>query len=147
MAYREQAFIERSAERCFCDVPVTKRCRCCRRPRCEEHREQGLCTRCRQAIDRRRSALQSTAWWIGGIAGVVGTLTMFLLAMMFLAVPLGALLAVGAGLGAYRVLVARTIKELRPSLSVLVGELPAPSLDETSVEFPPATTNSVPLIP
>lgn len=146
MAYREQTFIERSAERCFCDSTAIVRCRCCRRPRCDEHRERGLCNRCGQALDRRRPALADAAWWFGGRIAVAGAaivigmgifapwVALVLLWIMLVLVPL---LAVGGGLVGHRVIVDREIAKLRPWLSTTLGELPPPSEEVPFPEAPP----------
>ena len=63
--FRTQPYVERSAERCFCDAAMVRRCRCCRRPRCGEHVARGLCDRCGQALDRRRGGLSAVAWTLG----------------------------------------------------------------------------------
>jgi len=140
MAYREQAYVERSAERCFCDAAMARRCRCCRRPRCAEHVARGLCNRCDQAIARRRDGIATRAWLFSGVVGVALTVAMIAVGMP--AGILGAVaLAAAVRVGSERALLARTIKQLRPGLATTVGELPAPATDHG--EFPPPSTTGV----
>ena len=140
MAYRDQAYVERSAERCFCDATMARRCRCCRRPRCAEHLARGLCDRCDQAIARRRAGIAARAWMLSGVVGVALTV-----AMIAVGVPAGALgavvLAAAARVGSERVLLARTVKQLRPGLATTVGELPAPAAAHD--EFPPPSNSGI----
>ena len=140
MASREQAYVERSAERCFCDAAMARRCRCCRRPRCGEHLARGLCNRCDQAIARRRDGIATRAWLFSGVVGVALTVAMIAVGMP--AGILGAVaLAAAVRVGSERALLARTIKQLRPGLATTVGELPAPATDHG--EFPPPSTTGV----
>lgn len=139
MPYRAQPYLERSAERCFCEALAVRRCRCCRRPRCADHVARRLCDRCGQAVDRIRPAAASAAWVWGGAVGLVVAL-----ALLAAALPLAAPIALGvgplAGLAAYRSLVARRIRALRPVMATTVGELPAPARDESFPEAPPPAT-------
>jgi len=147
VAYRAQTYIERSAERCFCDSTEVVRCRCCRRPRCAAHRERGLCTRCGQALERRRPALADAAWWIGGGVGLAAAAILVPLGVFVPSLPLvglwvamAPLLAVVGGLVGHRVVVRREIARLRPWLSTTLGELPAPELEPAWPDAPPAVS-------
>ncbi|MBK7077524.1 MAG: hypothetical protein IPH44_35040 [Myxococcales bacterium] len=133
--FRTQPYVERSAERCFCDAAMVRRCRCCRRPRCGEHVARGLCDRCGQALDRRRGGLSAVAWTLGGVAGAIAALAM-LVAHSTSAVVVGLAVASVVGVVAHRALLARTIKQLRPMLATTVGELPLP--ERNFEEFPAA---------
>lgn len=133
--FRTQRYVERSAERCFCAAVMVRRCRCCRRPRCGEHVARGLCDRCGQALDRRRSGLAAVAWTLGGGAGAIAALAL-LLAHSISAVVVGLAVAPVVGVVVHRALIARAIKQLRPQLATTVGELPAPARDFE--EFPAA---------
>ncbi len=140
MAYREQAYVERSAERCFCDAAMARRCRCCRRARCAEHLARGLCDRCGQAIARRRDGIATRAWLLSGVVGAALTVAMIAVGMP--AGILGAVaLAAAVRVGSERALLAGTIKQLRPGLATTVGELPAPARDDDA--FPPPSTTEI----
>ena len=128
MAYREQAYVERSAERCFCDAAMLRRCRGCRRPRCAAHLARRLCDRCGQALARRRGGLSAIAWTLGVVAGALTALAL-LVAHLTSAVVVGLAVAPVVGVVVYRALVARAIKQLRPTLATTVGELPPPPRD------------------
>lgn len=127
-AYREQTYVERSAERCYCDEPVARRCRCCRRPRCRAHLTRGLCSRCGQAVARGAAGRTSVAWIVGIGVGA---------ALLFACVAAGMLVAAGpavaaaavAAVGSHRALTARAVRRLRPMLATTVGELPGPARD------------------
>ncbi len=127
--------IARGDERCFCDAAMARRCRCCRRPRCDEHLARGLCDRCGQAVDRRRPGLSAWAWTIGGGAGAALTLGLTLVGVTS-AIVLGFAVAVVAGGAGYQALVARAINQLRPELATTVGELPLPPRDEPNFPRP-----------
>ncbi len=133
--FRTQTYVERSAERCFCDAVMVRRCRCCRRPRCGEHVARGLCDRCGQALDRRRGGLSAAAWMLGGAAGAIAALAM-LIAHSTSAVVVGLAVAPVVGVVVHRALITRSIKQLRPELATTVGELPPP--ERTFEEFPAA---------
>lgn len=133
--FRSQAYIERSAERCFCDAAMLRRCRCCGRPRCGEHLARRMCDRCGQALARRRGGLSAIAWTLGVVAGALTALGL-LVAHSTSAVVVGLAVAPIVGVVVYRALVGRAIKQLRPTLATTVGELPSP--ERTFDEFPAA---------
>lgn len=87
-----------------------------------------MCDRCGQALARRRGGLSALAWTLGVVAGA-GTAAALLVAHLTSAVVVGLAVAPVVGVVVYRALVARAIKQLRPTLATTVGELPPPPRD------------------
>jgi hypothetical protein len=129
MAYREQPFVERSAERCFCEVVAATTCRCCGRPRCQAHVRDGLCDRCDQAVARERPRAATTGWIAGCVLAVVVTA-----GLLPIIGPIGLLVRLpAAGLGgvaANAIAIRRRVRALGPVLSQTVGELPPAAAEE-----------------
>jgi hypothetical protein len=120
VVYREHTFVER----CFCNEPATRPCKCCGRARCEVHLERALCNRCTQFVGRELSRRASHAYIAGAACGFVTSIV--LLAVGFVgSVLIGIPLAVGVGVGYKRVQRANTIRALGPAMSTSKGELPA----------------------
>ena len=91
-------------------------------------------------MGRRRAGIASQAWLLSGVVGVALTV-----AMIAVGLPAGALgavvLAAAVRVGSERVLLARTVKQLRPGLATTVGELPAPARDYD--QFPPPSNTGI----
>lgn len=136
MPYREQTYVERSAERCFCDAVEVRPCRCCRRPRCRDHRARGLCDRCHQALARSESTRTTWSWLTGGTAGVTVALGALLAFASASGVVLGIPLAVAVGAATRQAMLQRAILAQRPRLATTVGELPAPVAEERFPDAP-----------
>ncbi|MEP6864083.1 MAG: hypothetical protein ABJE66_25870 [Deltaproteobacteria bacterium] len=117
--YREAQFVER----CFCEAPAAEHCECCHQPRCAAHLEEGLCTRCTQAVSRFVRRRGGTAWLIGGASGVVATLVLLPLTPAT-AVFVGISTAIGAAIGSLRHARKHAIEKLGRQIP-LRGELPA----------------------
>jgi hypothetical protein len=85
-----------------------------------------LCNRCTQAVEREAPRLSSTAWTIGGAAGVV-----IAVALLVAAGPVGIFAGLAGGVVAggvsYRGLRRRLVNTLRPRLASTVGELEPPA--------------------
>jgi membrane glycosyltransferase len=82
------------------------------------------------------AACRAIAWTLGVVAGALTALALLLVAHLTSAVVVGLVVAPVVGVVVYRALVARAIKQLRPTLATTVGELPAP--ERTFDEFPAA---------
>jgi hypothetical protein len=124
--YREARFVER----CFCEAPAPERCECCHQARCAAHLQEGLCTRCTQAVSRFVRRRGGTAWLIGGASGVVATLVVLPFAPAT-AVFLGITTAFGAAISSLRHARKHAIAKLGRQIP-LRGELPAEVREPTS---------------
>jgi hypothetical protein len=144
VTYREQEYTERPGAslvlRCYCDAPAEVNCATCRRARCAQHVQRGLCSRCASAVERELSASSSKRWWISTSAGFAFAFAMLMLeafgrgslGLMFVGLPI----AVTLGEVLRRRARARLMRELRPKLATTVGELPPPPSEEP---FPEAS--------
>lgn len=114
--YREAQFVER----CFCEAPAAEHCECCHQPRCAAHLEEGLCTRCTQAVSRFVRRRGGTAWsqWCGRDTRAAPAHA------RDRAVFVGISTAIGAAIGSLRHARKHAIEKLGRQIP-LRGELPA----------------------